>query len=127
MYINSHLGPCVCTQSPKYLEMAQGHISLSASDMARLPRQRTSVSQRLATTTSHPTTLVPRSSPSARSSRSIGTSLHDLHLRHRPPYLCSTLAHHKPTDMVAQHILSRPSQSTTLSETLSVDNHLSST
>jgi hypothetical protein len=29
MYINSHLGPCVCTQSPKYLEMAQGHISLS--------------------------------------------------------------------------------------------------
>jgi hypothetical protein len=30
MYINSHLGPCVCTQSPKYLEMAQGHISLSA-------------------------------------------------------------------------------------------------
>jgi hypothetical protein len=29
MFINSHLGPCVCTQSPKYLEMAQGHISLS--------------------------------------------------------------------------------------------------
>jgi hypothetical protein len=29
MYKNSHLGPCVCTQSPKYLEMAQGHISLS--------------------------------------------------------------------------------------------------
>jgi hypothetical protein len=29
MYINSHLSPCVCTQSPKYLEMAQGHISLS--------------------------------------------------------------------------------------------------
>jgi hypothetical protein len=30
MSIFSHLGPCVCTQSPKYLEMAQGHISLSA-------------------------------------------------------------------------------------------------
>jgi hypothetical protein len=29
MSIFSHLGPCVCTQSPKYLEMAQGHISLS--------------------------------------------------------------------------------------------------
>ena len=25
----SHLSTCVCTQSPKYLEMAQGHISLS--------------------------------------------------------------------------------------------------
>jgi hypothetical protein len=29
MSIFSHLVPCVCTQSPKYLEMAQGHISLS--------------------------------------------------------------------------------------------------
>jgi hypothetical protein len=85
------------------------------------------VSQRLATTTSHPATLVPRSSLSARSSRSIGTSLHDLHLHHRPPYLCSTPAHHKPTDMVAQHILSRPGQSMTRSETLPGDNHLSST
>jgi hypothetical protein len=30
MGIFSHLSTCVCTQSPKYLEMAQGHISLSA-------------------------------------------------------------------------------------------------
>jgi hypothetical protein len=29
MSINSHLSTCVGTQSPKYLEMAQGHISLS--------------------------------------------------------------------------------------------------
>jgi hypothetical protein len=29
MSILSHLSLCVCTQSPKYLEMAQGHISLS--------------------------------------------------------------------------------------------------
>jgi hypothetical protein len=29
MGIDSHLSTCVCTQSPKYLEMAQGHISLS--------------------------------------------------------------------------------------------------
>jgi hypothetical protein len=29
MGIFSHLSTCVCTQSPKYLEMAQGHISLS--------------------------------------------------------------------------------------------------
>jgi hypothetical protein len=29
MGINSHLSTCVCTQSPKYLEMARGHISLS--------------------------------------------------------------------------------------------------
>jgi hypothetical protein len=28
--MNSHLSTCVGTQSPKYLEMAQGHISLSA-------------------------------------------------------------------------------------------------
>jgi hypothetical protein len=34
MSIFSHLGPCVCTQSPKYLEMAQGHISLSPSPSA---------------------------------------------------------------------------------------------
>jgi hypothetical protein len=27
--MNSHLSTCVGTQSPKYLEMAQGHISLS--------------------------------------------------------------------------------------------------
>jgi hypothetical protein len=31
MGIDSHLSTCVGTQSPKYLEMAQGHISLSAS------------------------------------------------------------------------------------------------
>jgi hypothetical protein len=30
MGIDSHLSTCVGTQSPKYLEMAQGHISLSA-------------------------------------------------------------------------------------------------
>jgi hypothetical protein len=29
--IFSHLSTCVCTQSPKYLEMAQRHISLSKS------------------------------------------------------------------------------------------------
>src|SRR5689334_24654245 len=29
MSINSHISTCVGTQSPKYLEMAQGHISLS--------------------------------------------------------------------------------------------------
>jgi hypothetical protein len=33
--------------------------------------------------------------------RSINTNPHDLHLRHRPPYLCFTLAHDKLTDMVA--------------------------
>ena len=32
MYINSQLSTCVCTQSPKYLEMAQGHISLSETE-----------------------------------------------------------------------------------------------
>jgi hypothetical protein len=31
MYINSQLSTCVGTQSPKYIEMAQGHISLSVS------------------------------------------------------------------------------------------------
>jgi hypothetical protein len=31
MYINSQLSTCVGTQSPKYIEMAQGHISLSGS------------------------------------------------------------------------------------------------
>jgi hypothetical protein len=31
MGIDSHLSTCVGTQSPKYLEMAQGHISLSQS------------------------------------------------------------------------------------------------
>jgi hypothetical protein len=39
MYINSHLGPCVCTQSPKYLEMAQGHISLSVDFAAMAVRR----------------------------------------------------------------------------------------
>jgi hypothetical protein len=29
MFINSQLSTCVGTQSPKYIEMAQGHISLS--------------------------------------------------------------------------------------------------
>jgi hypothetical protein len=32
MDIDSHLSTCVDTQSPKYLEMAQGHISLSITD-----------------------------------------------------------------------------------------------
>jgi transposase InsO family protein len=32
MGIDSHLSTCVGTQSPKYLEMAQGHISLSTVD-----------------------------------------------------------------------------------------------
>jgi hypothetical protein len=29
MYINSQLSTCVGTQSPKFIEMAQGHTSLS--------------------------------------------------------------------------------------------------
>jgi hypothetical protein len=33
---------------------------------------------------------------------SISTSLHDLQLSRRPTFLCSTPAHHKSTDMVAQ-------------------------
>jgi hypothetical protein len=33
MGIDLHLSTCVDTQSPKYLEMAQGHISLSIADM----------------------------------------------------------------------------------------------
>jgi hypothetical protein len=60
-------------------------------------------------------------------SRSIDTNPHDLHLRRRSPYLCSTLARHKPTDIVAQHIISHLSQSIIQSETLSIDNHSSST
>jgi hypothetical protein len=34
MGIDSHLSTCVGTQSPKYLEMAQGHISLSPPPLA---------------------------------------------------------------------------------------------
>jgi hypothetical protein len=36
MGIDSHLSTCVGTQSPKYLEMAQGHISLSVGSL--IPR-----------------------------------------------------------------------------------------
>jgi hypothetical protein len=36
MGIDSHLSTCVGTQSPKYLEMAQGHISLSHSHSVSL-------------------------------------------------------------------------------------------
>jgi hypothetical protein len=36
MGIDSHLSTCVCTQSPKYLEMAQGHISLSRTHLLLL-------------------------------------------------------------------------------------------
>jgi hypothetical protein len=38
MYINSQLSTCVGIQSPKYLEMAQGHISLSEPRCGRPPR-----------------------------------------------------------------------------------------
>jgi hypothetical protein len=53
-------------------------------------------------------------------SRSIPTNPHDLHLFRRP-------AHHKPTDMVTQHIISRLGESMTRPETLPVDNHSLST
>jgi hypothetical protein len=33
MGVDSHLNTCVDTQSPKYLEMAQGHISLSSMNL----------------------------------------------------------------------------------------------
>jgi hypothetical protein len=36
MYINSQLSTCVGTQSPKYIEMAQGHISLSKAQLKTL-------------------------------------------------------------------------------------------
>jgi hypothetical protein len=36
MSIDSHLSTCVGTQSPKYLEMAQRHISLSPSSFEAL-------------------------------------------------------------------------------------------
>jgi hypothetical protein len=38
MGIDSHLSTCVGTQSPKYLEMAQGHISLSGTYKDAKPR-----------------------------------------------------------------------------------------
>jgi hypothetical protein len=38
MGIDSHLSTCVGTQSPKYLEMAQGHISLSPTRRAKIVR-----------------------------------------------------------------------------------------
>jgi hypothetical protein len=41
-----------------------------------------------------------------RHSRSIDTNQHDLHLFRRPSSLCSTPTHHKPRDIVAQHIIS---------------------
>jgi hypothetical protein len=40
MGIFSHLSTCVCTQSPKYLEMAQGHISLSQGRSTRTDPRR---------------------------------------------------------------------------------------
>jgi hypothetical protein len=43
MGIFSHLSTCVCTQSPKYLEMAQGHISLSGTRQTSLPSAREKV------------------------------------------------------------------------------------
>jgi hypothetical protein len=53
MSLNSHLSTCVGTQSPKYLEMAQGHISLSVTHLPRdgqsqtpLPRRRGRVTLR---------------------------------------------------------------------------------
>jgi hypothetical protein len=36
--MDSHLSTCVGTQSPKYLEMAQGHISLSDGGTEAKPR-----------------------------------------------------------------------------------------
>jgi hypothetical protein len=48
MGIDSHLSTCVDTQSPKYLEMAQGHISLSdVSPAARPVRARGRARRRL--------------------------------------------------------------------------------
>jgi hypothetical protein len=84
------------------------------------------------TTASHPTALVRQPRPSTRPSPNhrscyISTSPHDLHLSHRPPSLCSTPAHRKPTNMVAHTHNSQLSQSTTRSKTLLVDNHSSST
>jgi hypothetical protein len=44
MGIDSHLSTCVGTQSPKYLEMAHGHISLSPFHRWMVPFLRTSAS-----------------------------------------------------------------------------------
>jgi hypothetical protein len=41
MGIDSHLSTCVDTQSPKYLEMAQGYISLSETYVSIEEPQRT--------------------------------------------------------------------------------------
>jgi hypothetical protein len=45
MYINSQLSTCVGTQSPKYIEMAQGHISLSVGRIDCVGRGRTTVGE----------------------------------------------------------------------------------
>ena len=54
MGIDSHLSTCVDTQSPKYLEMAQGHISLSPktsrsyiSSLKNMPNPKSSTSAKL--------------------------------------------------------------------------------
>jgi hypothetical protein len=45
MGMNSHLSTCVDTQSPKYLEMAQGHISLSVSYSPASSREQQPIEQ----------------------------------------------------------------------------------
>jgi hypothetical protein len=59
-------------------------------------------------------------------SQFISTGPHDIHLNRWPSSLCSTPAHHKPTDMVAHTHNSRIGQSSTQPDTLPVDIHSSS-
>jgi hypothetical protein len=51
--MNSHLSTCVGTQSSKYLEMAQGHISLSKGALPATPRATQPRSSIMVADTSH--------------------------------------------------------------------------
>jgi hypothetical protein len=99
------------SSAPHACSPLPGHVSHQSSTKSvtryALPRPRTSSCPRC-----QPPWLVTRLFRSLgqvlalvlHHSQSIGTNPHDLHLHRWPPYMCSTPAHHKPRDMVRQHI-----------------------
>jgi hypothetical protein len=94
LYINSQLSTCVGTQSPKYIEMAQGHISLSLlprnmlPNFARALNTPSEVSEVLAQIANG----MPRT-PDAESYRQILTqeANHLLPLAHPPNEMCHAI------------------------------------
>jgi hypothetical protein len=139
MYINSQLSTCVGTQSPKYLEMAQGHISLSTrtcqvtiqkqKEIAEVEAQQNQ-SKKVLHTSSCYSPYIPKYVGNHQSTASVASTNHSQATwipLPPPPPMDPILPHNQPTEghrQALQRDTREESEAQTVSSTVPESRHI---